>query len=85
MCLSVPGKITKIHREDSLLMGAVDFGGVSREVCLDYVPEAQLGQYVLIHVGFAIGVLDEDEAREHLNSIREIAKFDEQSSFAGKA
>ena len=78
MCLSIPGKITEIKEDGSLLMGMVDFGGVTREVCLDYVPEVQVGQYVLIHVGFAISVLDEEEAMERLNAIREIADFEEE-------
>ena len=78
MCLSIPGKITEITQDGSLLMGMVDFGGITREVCLDYVPEAQVGQYVLIHVGFAISVLDEEEAMERLNTIREIADFEEE-------
>ena len=78
MCLSIPGKITEIKEDGSLLMGMVDFGGVTREVCLDYVPEAQVGHYVLIHVGFAISVLDEEEAMERLNTIREIADFEEE-------
>lgn len=60
--VSIPARITEIKQQDSLLMGMVDFGGVLKEVCLDYVPEAQVGQYVLIHVGFAISVLDEQEA-----------------------
>lgn len=78
MCLSIPGKIMEIKQDGSLLMGMVDFGGVTREVCLDYVPEAQVGQYVLIHVGFAISLLDEEEAMERLNAIREIADFEEE-------
>lgn len=78
MCLSIPGKITGITKNNSLLMGMVDFGGVTREVCLDYVPEAQVGQYVLIHVGFAISVLDEEEAVERLDTIRELADFEEE-------
>lgn len=78
MCLSIPGKITEIKQDGSLLMGMVDFGGVTREVCLDYVPEAQVGQYVLIHVGFAISLLDEEEAMERLNAIREIENFEEE-------
>ncbi|NJC96537.1 MAG: HypC/HybG/HupF family hydrogenase formation chaperone [Anaerolineae bacterium] len=78
MCLSIPGKITEISQDGSLLMGMVDFGGVTREVCLDYVPEAQVGQYVLIHVGFAISLLDEEEAMERLNTIRELADFEEE-------
>lgn len=78
MCLSIPGKITEIYEDGSLKMGKVDFGGVIKEVCLDYVPEAQTGQYVLIHVGFAISVLDEDEAMERLSTIREIAEFEDE-------
>jgi len=78
MCLSIPGKITEIYENGSLKMGKVDFGGVLKEVCLDYVPEAQTGQYVLIHVGFAISVLDEDEAMERLSTIREIENFEEE-------
>lgn len=78
MCLSIPGKITEIYEDGSLVMGKVDFGGVLKEVCLDYVPEAQVGQYVLIHVGFAISVLDEDEAMARLDTIREIESFEEE-------
>lgn len=78
MCLSIPGKIKEIYNDGSLIMGKVDFGGVLKEVCLDYVPEAQVGQYVLIHVGFAISVLDEDEAMARLDTIREIENFEEE-------
>ncbi|MBI5351766.1 MAG: HypC/HybG/HupF family hydrogenase formation chaperone [Chloroflexi bacterium] len=80
MCLSIPGKITEIYTDGSLLMGKVDFGGALKEVCLDYVPEAQKGQYVLIHVGFAISVLDEEEAQETLSTLREMAALDEELS-----
>ena len=80
MCLSIPSKITEIYKDGSLSMGKVDFGGVLKEVCLDYVPEAQTGQYVLIHVGFAISVLDEDEAMARLDMIREIENFEEELS-----
>jgi hydrogenase expression/formation protein HypC len=78
MCLSIPGKITQIYEDGSLLMGRVDFGGVLKEVCLDYVPEAKTGDYVLIHVGFAISVLDEDEAMARLDTIREIENLEEE-------
>ena len=78
MCLSIPGKITEIYKDGSLIMGKVDFGGVLKEVCLDYVPEAQMGQYVLIHVGFAISVLDEDEAMARMDLVREIENFEEE-------
>jgi hydrogenase expression/formation protein HypC len=68
----------EIYEDGSLLMGKVDFGGVFKDICLDYVPEAQAGQYVLIHVGFAISVLDEDEAKARLDVMREIENFEEE-------
>ena len=78
MCLSIPARITEITQRDSLLMGTVDFGGVAREVCLDYVPEAKVGQYVLIHVGFAISLLDEEEALATLALLREMAELEDE-------
>ena len=78
MCLGIPGKITQIYEKDSLQMGKIDFGGVMKEVCLAYVPEAQVGQYVLIHVGFAISVMDEEEALETLDLIKQVADFGEE-------
>ena len=78
MCLGIPGKITEIYEKDSLQMGKIDFGGVMKEVCLAYVPEAQVGQYALIHVGFALSVMDEDEALETLDLLNQIASLDEE-------
>lgn len=78
MCLSLPGRITEIKPEGSLLMGSVDFGGVSRRICLDYVPEAEVGQYVLVHVGFAISLLDEEEAMARLGMLQEMAALAEE-------
>ena len=78
MCLSIPAKITEIKQGSSPLMGIVDFGGVSREICLDYVPEAQVGQYALIHVGFAIGLLDEEEAMATLELLREMSELEDE-------
>ena len=63
MCLGIPGKVIETHREHDLLMGKVDFEGVCKRVCLEHVPEVQLGDYVLVHVGFALSVIDEAEAR----------------------
>jgi hydrogenase expression/formation protein HypC len=63
MCLGIPGKVVETHREHDLLMGKADFGGVSKRVCLEHVPEARPGDYVLVHVGFALSVIDEAEAR----------------------
>ena len=61
-------------------MGIVDFGGIRREVCMDYVPEAQVGQYALIHVGFAISVMDEDEALETLKLLQELTDIQNEIS-----
>lgn len=73
MCLAVPGKILEIYQANGLLMGKVDFGGVVREACLAYVPEAKVGDYTIIHVGFALNLIDENEARATLDLLGEIA------------
>ena len=72
MCLGIPGKIVEIYQQDDLLMGKVDFGGVKREACLAYVPEAKVGDYCVIHVGFAISLLDEEQAQADLELINEV-------------
>jgi len=64
MCLGIPGKVTAIYQQDDLPMGKVEFGGILKDVCLAYTPEAEVGQYVLVHVGFAISQIDEAEAQE---------------------
>ena len=71
MCLGIPGRIVKVTEGGLMRMGKVDFGGVIREVCLAYVPEAQIGDYVIVHVGFAISQLDETEAQETLKLLVE--------------
>jgi hydrogenase expression/formation protein HypC len=78
MCLGVPGKITEIYIKEGLRMGKIDFGGISREACLEYVPEAEVGHYAVIHVGFAINLLSEEEAAETLRLISEISEFEEE-------
>jgi hydrogenase expression/formation protein HypC len=78
MCLAVPGKIINIFEPDGLKMGKVDFGGVSREVCLAYVPEANVGDYIIVHVGFAISVIDEDEAQARLALIQEMVNLEDE-------
>ena len=78
MCLGVPGKIVEIFEKDNLKMCKVDFGGVTREVCLDFVPEAKVGDYTVIHVGFAISLLSEEEAKETLALLKEISEFGEE-------
>lgn len=63
MCLAVPGRIVELMSDGDLRMGKVAFGGVSKAVCLEHVPDAKAGDYVLVHVGFALARIDEDEAR----------------------
>ncbi len=76
MCLAVPGKILEIYETNGLLMGKIDFGGVTREVCLTYVPEAKVGDYTIIHVGFALNLIDEAEANETLSLLEQISKLE---------
>ncbi len=78
MCLGVPGKITSIYETNGMRMGKVDFGGVFRETCLDFVPEAKIGDYTVIHVGFAISLLSQEEAFKTLELLREIGQFGEE-------
>jgi hydrogenase expression/formation protein HypC len=78
MCLGVPGKVIELHDAGGLKMGTVDFGGVRREACLEYVPQVEVGQYVIIHVGFAISVLNEDEAMETLALLEEITNIEDE-------
>ena len=80
MCLAVPGKITSISGEDVLRQGMVNFGGISKQVNLAYVPDARVGDYVIVHVGFAISVVDEAEARqtfEYLKQMGELAELEQ--------
>ena len=78
MCLGVPGKIVETYKKDGLHMAKVDFGGIFREACLDYVPEAKVGEYCIIHVGFAISLLSETEALETLELLRQIGAIEEE-------
>jgi hydrogenase expression/formation protein HypC len=70
MCLAIPGKILKIDEQANLPMGEVDFSGVKKSVCLAFTPEAKVGDYVIVHVGFAIGVLDEKGAQATLDLLQ---------------
>lgn len=79
MCLAVPGKIINILEEPNLGLrrGKVDFGGIRKEVCLDYTPEAIVGDYVLVHVGFALTVVDEQEAQQVFEALAQLDQLDE--------
>ena len=78
MCLGIPAKILEIDGSGLLTMGKVDFGSVVREVCLAYVPEAQVDDYVIVHAGFAISQLDEEEALQSLQLLAELGAFQEE-------
>jgi len=83
MCLGVPGKIVEIYESGGLQMGKIDFGGVTREACLAYVPEAQIGDYTVIHVGFALHLISEEEANETLELLRQLIEAGEQDALEG--
>ncbi len=78
MCLGVPGRIEEIRDEQGTPMATVDFGGIRKEVCLAYLPEAELGDYTLVHVGFAITRIDEESALETLELIRSMGSLAEE-------
>jgi hydrogenase expression/formation protein HypC len=75
MCLAIPGKIKKIYQKDSTRMGVIDFSGVELDVCLEAVPEAEVGNYVIVHAGFAISTLTDAEAQETLDLFYQIDAF----------
>ena len=79
MCLAVPGKIVSIFEDDppEVRRGKVDFAGVQKEICLAYTPEASIGDYVIVHVGFALSVVDEDEAGKIFETLREMELLEE--------
>jgi hydrogenase expression/formation protein HypC len=78
MCLAIPGKVLDIERGSTPLMSTVSFGGISKRICLEWLPDVQVGEYVIVHVGFAISKVDEKEALETLQLFREIdGAFDE--------
>jgi len=78
MCLGVPGRVAQIYEADGVRMGKLDFGGVVKNVCLEYLPEIVEGEYAIVHVGFAISRIDEDAAQETLRMLREIGAIDEE-------
>lgn len=84
MCLAVPGKIISLENEDSIARsGRVSFGGVIKEVNLALVPDAEIGDYVIVHAGFGISILDEDEAKKTLEYLNEIDRLSESGSEQG--
>jgi hydrogenase expression/formation protein HypC len=78
MCLAVPGRVMSVAEHDGTLMAQVDFGGVTKDVCLEYLPDVQLGEYVMVHVGFAIQRLDERSAQETLANFAKLGVLEEE-------
>ncbi|MGE0490517.1 MAG: HypC/HybG/HupF family hydrogenase formation chaperone [Vulcanimicrobiota bacterium] len=78
MCLGVPGKVLETYESHGTLMGKVDFGGIKKEVCLAYVPDIQVGDYAIVHVGFAITRLDEASALETLSLFEQMGVLEEE-------
>jgi hydrogenase expression/formation protein HypC len=78
MCLGIPGKIKNIYEINNIKMGKIDYSGVEVEVCLEATPDAKVDEYVIVHAGFSISRLSEDEANETLDILREIDKLNQQ-------
>jgi len=78
MCLAIPGKVEEITTDGLIRVGRVNFGGVVKNVCLDYVPEVQVGDYTIVHVGFAISKIDEETAEQTLRDFREMGVLEEE-------
>ena len=78
MCLAVPGKIIEIRDDRGTSMATIDFGGVRKEICLAYLPDLVVGEYAIVHVGFAISKIDEKSALETLELFREIGTLEEE-------
>lgn len=83
MCLGVPGKIIEIYTDRGLRMCKVDFGGAIQDACLETLPQAQPGNYIIVHAGFALNLLSEEDAQETLRLLREMAMLAEGSETAG--
>ena len=77
MCLGIPGRVIRTYREHDVLMGKIDFSGVTKQVCLEHVPQVQVGQYVLVHVGFALSAIDVVEAARVFDFLKSMDQLDE--------
>lgn len=72
MCLGIPGKVVEVYEQDGTRMGKVDFDGIVKEICLSFVPEAEVGDYTIVHVGFGITKVDEESANETLALMKDM-------------
>ena len=85
MCLAVPGKIIEIKDGSGLKMARVDFGGVLRDACIEALPEAKIGDYVIVHAGFALNILSQEEAMETLAALKELDEVNQELNQADSA
>ena len=83
MCLAVPGRVVAIDPDGDVLMGTIDFDGITKDVCLAYLPDIEVGDYAIVHVGFAISQVDEEAARETLALFRELDVLDDELGTGG--
>jgi len=77
MCLAIPGKIVELQEKSCMRMGRIDYGGITREACLEYIPDPQIGEYVMVHVGFAISKVDAEEAARTYQYLAEMDQLEE--------
>jgi hydrogenase expression/formation protein HypC len=78
MCLGIPGRVIELYQSNGMKMAKIDFGGVIKEACMEYLPEVKVGDYTIIHVGFGLSVLDEQEAKETLDLLKQIDMLGDQ-------
>lgn len=77
MCLAIPGKVVEMHESEGILLGKVDFGGIVKQVCLQYTPDVKMGEYVIVHVGFSLSKMDEEEAARTYQLLDELNQLSE--------
>jgi hydrogenase expression/formation protein HypC len=80
MCLAIPGKVVEKFEENGLVMGLIDYAGTRNQACLTYTPEAGVGDFVIVHAGFALQVLDQEEARASLRELARLSRIMEEDS-----
>ncbi|MDO9130093.1 MAG: HypC/HybG/HupF family hydrogenase formation chaperone [Anaerolineales bacterium] len=83
MCLGIPAKVIELYEANGMKMAKVDFGGAIKEACMEYLPEVKLGDYTIIHVGFGLSILNEQEALETMDLLRQIEALGEETETAG--
>ena len=82
MCLAIPAKVIELYKSNGLKMAKVDFGGVIKEACMEYLPEVKVGDYTIIHVGFGLSILDEKEAFETMDLLKQIDAMGDEGTVA---